>query len=109
MRKFLLSASLAGLLLTGVSMWVHTASAQSASEQQSEKATNMVTGKVASIGNGGNSFTLEVNGSDANKAMEFILDKNAKVQGDVKVGTAVRVEYAMREGHNLALTVTAQA
>ena len=78
------------------------------SGQQSEHATKTVTGKVASIGNGGTSFALEVNGGDAKQTMQFVLDKTAKVQGNVKVGTPVTVEYAVEQGQNLALSVTAQ-
>lgn len=108
MRRFLLSASLAGLLLTGVSVWADSASPQPASGQQSEHETKTVTGKVASIGNGGMSFALEVGGGDAKQTMQFVLDKNAKVQGNVKVGTPVTVEYAVEQGQNLALSVAAQ-
>jgi hypothetical protein len=106
MRKFLLSASLAAFLLTGVSVAAH--SPQPAPGQQSEHETKTVTGKVASIGNGGMSFALEVNGGDAKQTMQFVLDKNAKVQGNVKVGTPVTVEYAVEQGQNLALSIAAQ-
>lgn len=108
MRKLLLSASLAGLLLAGVSVWAHSVGAQGQSGQQSQPATKMVSRKVTSIGTGGTSFTLEVNGSQAKNTMQFVLDKSAKVQGNVKVGTAVTVEYAVEQGQNLALSVTAQ-
>jgi carbonic anhydrase/acetyltransferase-like protein (isoleucine patch superfamily) len=41
--------------------------------------------------------------------MQFVLDKNAKVQGNVKVGTPVTVQYeAKEEGQNLAVAVIAQ-
>jgi hypothetical protein len=106
MRKFLLSASLGGMLLTGLAVRTPTLSAKSA--QESEPATKTVAGKIMSIGNGGQSFTLEVSGGEA-KTMQFVLDKNAKVQGNVKVGTPVTVQYeAKEEGSNLALAVIAQ-
>ena len=108
MRKFLLSASLAGLLLAGVSVWAHSASPQSTSGQQSEQSTKMVSGKIASIGNGGTSFTLELSGGDGKQTMQFVVSKNVKVQGNVKVGTPVTVEYAVEQGQNLALSITAQ-
>ncbi len=113
MRKFLLTASLAGLLLTAGAVWVHAISPQDTPGQrgrQSEQATKMVTGKVTSIGNGGHSFALEVNASGGDKqTMQFVVDKNAKVEGNVKVGTDVAVEYqAMEGGQNLALSITAQ-
>lgn len=108
MQRFLLSASLAGLLLTGVSVGAHPVSPPSPAAQQSEHETKTVTGKVASIGNGGMSFALEVGGGDAKQTIQFVLDKNAKVQGNVKVGTPVTVEYAVEQGQNLALSVAAQ-
>jgi ribosomal protein S1 len=111
MRKLLLSASLAGLLLTAGSLWVHAIPPQSTSRQQSEHpATKTVAGKVMSIGNGGHSFALEVNEGGAKQTMQFVLDKDAKVEGRVTVGTSVTVEYqAMQGGQNLALSISAQA
>jgi hypothetical protein len=108
MRKLLLSASLAGLLLTGVSVWAHTNSPQSQSGQQSQPATKMVAGKVTSIGNGGTSFSLEINQGSATQTIQFVLGKTTKVQGTVKVGTAVTVEYAVEQGQNVALNIAAQ-
>jgi len=108
MRKFLLGASLAGLLLTGVSVWAHAASPQSEPGQQSKQATKMVAGKIASIGSGGTSFELEVNTGNDKRTMQFVLDKGTKVQGRVGVGTPVTVEYAVEQGKNIALSVTAQ-
>ena len=109
MQKLLLSASLAGFLLAGTSTGARPASPQSDSGQQSQQETKMVAGKVAAIGNGGMSFQLEVGSGDSKQTMQFTLSKTAKVQGDVKVGTAVTVEYAVEQGQNVAMTVTAQA
>src|SRR5437660_1117939 len=110
MRKFLLFASLAGLLLTAIPIRTHATSPQNSSDQQSEKAaTQKVTGKVTSIGNGGHSFALEVNEGSDKQTMQFMVDKNAKVQGKVGVGTDVTVEYtAMEGGQNLAVSIAAQ-
>lgn len=111
MRKFLLSASLAGLLLAAVPVFTHAISPQSSPGQQSEQqATKTISGKVTSIGNGGHSFALEVSQGSDKQTMQFIVDKNAKVQGKVGVGTDVTVEYtAMEGGQNLALSITANA
>ena len=110
MRKLLLFASLAGLLLTAIPIRTHALSPQNSPGQQSEKATQKVTGKVTSIGNGGHSFALEVNEGNDKQTMQFVVDKNAKVQGRVGVGTDVTVEYtAMEGGQNLALSITANA
>jgi hypothetical protein len=114
MWKTLLSLAVAGLLVGGVSVRAGElslpTSAQSA-PQNPETATKTVTGTVNSIGTDGTSFTLQVSGSgtDTNKStMQFVLDPHAKVQGSVKVGSAVTVEYAMRGSQNTALAVTAQ-
>jgi hypothetical protein len=110
MRKFLLFASLAGLLLTAIPVRTHAIAPQNSADQQSEKAaTQKVTGKVTSIGNGGHSFALQVNEGNDKQTMQFMVDKNAKVEGKVAVGTDVTVEYtAMEGGQNLALSITAQ-
>jgi hypothetical protein len=42
--------------------------------------------------------------------VEFVVDRNTKVNGQVKEGTAVTIEYqAMESGQNLAVNITAQA
>jgi len=52
---------------------------------------------------------LEVNEGSNKQTMQFVVDKNAKVQGKVGVGSDVTVEYtAMEGGQNLALSITAQ-
>ena len=114
MRKFLMGVAVAGLLLTGASMSARAVSQTGATQQDPrnpENATKTITGKVSAIGTDGTSFTLQVggNGGDTNNStMQFVLDPHAKVQGTVRVGTAVTVEYAMRGTQNTALAVTAQ-
>jgi hypothetical protein len=103
MRKLLLSLSLAGLMLTGASTWAHATV-----DQSQQQSTRTVAGKVTSIGNNGHSFGLEVNQGSSKSTMQFVVDKNAKIVGAVRVGTAVTVEYALEQGQNVALTVTAQ-
>jgi hypothetical protein len=94
-RSFLVSASLAGLLLlAGAPTWTSYLSAQTQPEEQS-KATKTIAGTVTSIGSDGHSFGLEVDQNGQKQTMQFVVDKNAKVQGQVKVGTPVTVEYAM--------------
>ena len=113
MRKLLLSASLAGSLLLGGSGLVALAAgqAQTGKQTQTQHPTKSISGKVAAIGSEGRSFTLEVSGaSTAQGTMEFVVDDNTQVQGRVKQGTAVTVEYLVIEsGKNLAVTVTANA
>ena len=83
-RKLLFSASLAGMLLLGVSMRAHPVSAQNQSQQkQPDQATKSTSGKVTSIGNAGQSFAIEVNNGDSKSTMQFVIDKNTQVQGQV--------------------------
>ncbi len=107
MSKLIVTLSLAGLLLTSVSVCAYSSSAQSQSDQRSV-ATKTVAGKVTSIGGDGHSFSLEVSGGATNQTMQFVVDKSAKVQGALRVGTPVSVDYAVVDGQNVALTITAQ-
>jgi hypothetical protein len=76
--------------------------------QQSQQATQSVAGTVTSIEDGGRSFSLAVeNGSDK-KTIKFVLDKDSQVQGQVKVGTSVTVDYVAMADQLVARTVTAQ-
>jgi hypothetical protein len=106
MQKFLVTASLAGLLLlAGASTWTPYVSAQSLPAM----ATKIIAGKVTSIGTDGLSFSLKVDQGGQKQTMQFVMGKNAKIEGNVRVGTPVAVEYAIEGGHNLALAVAATA
>jgi hypothetical protein len=115
-RKLLLCASLAGALVLGGAVWAQPQAERAPSRQpptgkQTQSATKLVTGKIASIGTGGHSFTLEVSDNSGNaRTMNFVVDNNTQVQGQVKQGTPVTVEYTVMDGgQNLAVSVTAQA
>lgn len=108
MRKLLFSASLASLLLLGGSARAHPNALQSQSEKQSEQ-TKSVSGKVTSIGDGGHSFSLEVDESGNKRTLDFVVDKDTHIQGRVTTGTTVTVEYEAADGgQNIARTITAQ-
>ena len=78
---------------------------QSNSGKQSEPTTKSVAGKVTSIGNSGTSFAVEVEGA-SKQTMQFVVNKNTQVQGQVKVGTLVAVDYQPAEnGQNLAVSI----
>lgn len=114
MRKSMVYASFAGLLLTGAAVSVRAGSPAGAVQQapqNPEQATKTISGKVIAIGSNGTSFTLQLAGSGTdtnNNTMQFQLDRAAKVQGTVRVGTMVTVEYAQQGSQNTAVTVTAQ-
>jgi hypothetical protein len=104
-RKFLVCASLAGLMLLSASAQAYSAPAQSQNNQQSADAKT-VSGKVASIGSDHKSFSLEVSGGDT---MQFLLDNNTQVQGTVSTGTTAIVQYQKTDdGKLLALSVAPQ-
>jgi hypothetical protein len=106
MRKLLYCISLATLLVIGLQARAQPIHMQSDSGKQSEPATKSVAGKVTSIGNSGASFAVEVEGSSKD-TMQFIVNKNTQVQGQVKVGTLVAVEYQPTEkGENLAVSIS---
>jgi hypothetical protein len=109
-RKLFAGVAIAGLISLGTALSVRSVPAsQAGSDKQEQKATKSVSGKVTKIGNGGHSFSLEVTGENKNN-MEFVVDRNTQVTGQVREGTAVTVEYqAMESGQNLAVSITAQA
>ena len=68
-----------------------------------------VAGKISVINDGGNAFTLQVAGGE-NKSMDFVVDKNTQVNGQIRQGSAATVEYeTTANGQNVAVTVTAEA
>ena len=119
-RNVLCGISVAGLLTLGIISQANSTtpsnSPQAQSEKQTQQPTKSVAGKVATIGNGGTSFTLEVTGGNTNKdtsgknTLNFVVDNHTQVKGQVKQGTPVTVEYqAMENGQLLAVSITAQA
>jgi len=106
LRKFLCSASLAGLMLSGVAANARPAQQESQPKHQSEQAKS-VNGKVTNIAGDKKSFTVEVNDGNAKHEMQFVLDGNTQVQGKVSVGTDATVEFQpTSDGRNLAVTIT---
>ena len=111
-RNSFCGVSLAGVLLLGAAnapLWAQKPSQSDPNQKSEQKAVQSVSGKVSAIGSGGTAFTLAVDGGES-KTMDFVVDKNTKVKGQVREGTAVTVEYqAMANGQFLAVSVTAQA
>ena len=110
MRKLLLSASLslAGLMLADGLARTQPIPAAPQSGDQSQQATKSVAGTVVSIGDKGHSFALEVNDGDKKQTLQFVVDQETQVKGQVKVGTPVRVEYVAMADQNVARTITPQ-
>jgi hypothetical protein len=134
LKKTILFAALAGFAVVEIPLGGQLAKAQSQPSRQAPgqqtqpgqqapdrgapQSTRNVTGTIASIGSSGHSFVLQVssdnnsknsNGTDKN-TMSFLVDNNTQVQGSVKVGSSVTVEYqTTASGDNVAVSVTAQA
>ena len=110
MRKLLLSASLSfiGLMLAGASARTQPVLTAPQLGQRAPQATRSVAGTVSSIGNGGRSFALEVNQGGTKQTVQFVVDKDTQVQGQVTVGTPVTVEYVAMADQNVAKNITAQ-
>jgi hypothetical protein len=105
-RKLLYSIPLAGLLVLGSQM---AAQPHSESGKQASQSAKSVAGKVTAIGKTGTSFAIQVDGSD-NRTMEFLINTKTQVQGEVKVGSLVDVDYQRIEGgQNLAVNVSVRS
>jgi hypothetical protein len=108
-RKVVFCVSLAALLLTGVAARAEPGRLQSDSGKQTEPVKKSVAGKVASIGNSGTSFVLQVDGNDK-EVMNFVVGKNTEVKGHVTAGTLVTVEYQPSDGgQNMAVSITVRS
>jgi|SRR5580704_10343742 hypothetical protein len=112
MQKLLLVSS---LFLAGAMMIGPSASARAQpvpalpqAGQQSQQTTKSVAGTVTAIENGGRSFSLTVAEGNDKKTLKFVLNDDSQVEGQVKVGTPVTVEYIAMADQNVARTVTAQ-
>ena len=106
LRKFLCSASLAGLLLSGIAVYARPAQEKPQPKQRTEQ-TKSASGKVTDIASDKKSFTIEVNDGNTKHTMQFVLDGNTQVQGRVSVGTDATVEFQPTpDGKNLAVTIT---
>ncbi len=107
-RKILCCASLGGLLLVGTPLFAHSTQQTPAQPGTQQQATKSVSGRVTAIGDQGKSFAVEVENGGSKTTMQFVVDKNTQVQGVVKTGTMVTVQYQPAGGQNLCVSVAAQ-
>jgi hypothetical protein len=110
MQKILVTVSLGSMLLLSTPVIDAQQGQQGKGQQgQSQQATKSVSGKVSGIGDQGRSFTVDVNAAGSTQTMKFVVDKNTQVEGQVKVGTMVLVDYQPSDGgQNLCVRVAAQ-
>ena len=113
-QKTLATASLCGLFsIAAPAMLLGHAGrggqqAQSGQQTQ-QKATKSINGKVTEIGDQGHSFSVETDDSGSKQTMKFVVDRNTQVQGQVRVGTLVAVDYQPTEdGQLVCVRVAAQ-
>jgi len=112
-RKILAGVSLAGLLLTGTPGRLQGRQnpprqepGRDPGQQTPQPEAKSVTGKVTDIGDQGHSFTVSATNG---QTMKFMVDKNTQVQGQVKIGTLVAVDYTpTADGQYLCVRVAAQ-
>ena len=112
-QKILVTASLGGLLSIGTPGMLlgqqDTTGLAQEGQQSQQQATKSISGKVTNIGDQGHSFTLETDNGGSKQTMKFMVDSNTQVQGQVKVGTLVAVDYQATEGGQLlCIRVAAQ-
>jgi len=99
-REILRTAAMGALFLAGVSARMG-AQAQDQHGQQSQQATKTITGKALDIGDNGHSFPSESNDGSGKQPMKFVVDQNTKVEGHVKIGSMVLVDYQPTDGGQL--------
>ena len=115
-QKILVTASLGGLLsigapgiLLGQQPKAPPGKPSQPGQQRQQQATKSISGKVTDIGDQGHSFTLETDKGGSTQTLKFVVDKNTKVQGQVKVGMLVAVDYQPTEdGQLLCVRVAPQ-
>ena len=99
-KKTLVATLSCGMLFVGVpgilSGHQSTTDRVQPGQDTQQQTTKSITGKVTDIGDQGHSFTVETDGSK--QTMKFVVDKNTQVQGQVKIGTMVAVDYQPTEG-----------
>ena len=104
-QKMLVAASLGGLLSIGTPGMLlgqqGTTGQAQPGQQTPQQATKSISGKVTNIGDQGHSFTVETDNEGSKQTMKFVVDNNTQVQGPVRVGTLVAVDYQATEGGQL--------
>lgn len=65
--------------------------------------TQSQSGKVASVSDA--AFSLEVTQGQERKTIEFLIDGNTKVEGQLEIGSHATVEYRAADGKNVAVHV----
>ena len=103
-RRLLLFASVAGLLLTASAQ--ARPQSQNSQEEQPAPKVHSITGKVTQVETGGKAFSVDIGQGNDKKPMRFVVDKSTTVQGHVSAGTTASVDYQSdANGQLVALSV----
>jgi Domain of unknown function (DUF5666) len=65
-----------------------------------------VSGKISAME--ANTFSVEVQNSQARVTLKFQIDSNTKIDGNLKVGSMVTVDYRTEDVNNIAVRVAVQ-
>ncbi len=108
-KTLLLIAALALMTASGAA-WTAPMNLFTVKLLAAEGQTATASGKITAVSD--TSFALEVKkeGESAGQThtMNFVIDKNTKIEGNLEVGAQATVEYRIENGQNIATHVTAQ-
>jgi hypothetical protein len=65
--------------------------------------TGSVSGKISAVG--ADSFSVDVQKSQEPVTLKFLIDANTKIDGNLKVGAGVTVDYRSEDVNNIAVHV----
>lgn len=110
-RKFLVVITFAALILGASTMQAQEPQQPPQQPPAQGQETKTISGKVTAVT--GQSFTLEVAGEGAQpdaakQSMEFVVDANTAVRGELKEGATATVEYRADGGQNRAVRVVVE-
>jgi hypothetical protein len=83
-----------------LAVWTTPLRARSQEATDSPAETQVVSGKIASLGDA--EVALEVEQSKKQNLLKFLVDGNTKIEGKLSVGAQATVEYRSEGGKNIA-------
>lgn len=105
--KYLLTASLAGLLVASAISSRAQQTPEQQPNQQNDQSSKSASGKVTDIGKDKKSFSVQTNDQENNKrTMIFVINGDTQIKGQVTVGSDVDVQYRPSPDGNVALVIT---
>ncbi len=102
-RTALCMASLFLVLFTVAAWSAPPAARDAAGSLARGPDSQSLTGKISSVGDA--AFTLEVKKNQEVSNVQFSVDENTKVEGQLAVGAHATVEYRSNDGKNVAVHI----